>query len=561
MSDLQYNSRRSAVVCCNGCVASSQPLASQVGTDILKAGGNAADAAVAMAAVLNVTEPCSTGIGGDAFCLFYDAKSKQVKAVNGSGRAPAALTLDLLHKQGFSSSSPFPVQHGHAVTVPGAAAAWVDTVDRFGSGKLSLTQILQPAVDLAENGYPVQQITALLWNKGAESLLTPKNDHGRDLLVNGRAPTYGEVIRLPYLAQTFRELGTHGKKGFYEGRIAKAIVAAVEKFGGVMTADDLQNHVTTFEDPISTDYRGYRLWEIPPNGHGMAALIALNVLETYDLKQLGANSAEYLHLVIEALKLGFSDTTWYCADPTKVDVPLSTLLSKEYATKRRQLVTNNRAMKNVQKGDLNIGPDTVYFTTADSEGNACSFINSNFMGFGSAIVPEGCGFTLQNRGSGFSLDTVHPNVIAPGKRPYHTIIPAMVTDSNTGDLVMSYGVMGGYMQPQGHVQVLLNMLEFGMNPQQALDQPRICIGGGYGYDESYVSVEDGIPTEAVEGLVDKGHSVRGPLVAADRTLFGKGQAIAVGNFWDQSDNSAQRKAECIYWCGSDPRADGLAIGF
>ncbi|XP_021347302.1 uncharacterized protein LOC110446456 isoform X2 [Mizuhopecten yessoensis] len=528
--------------------------------DILKAGGNAADAAVAMAAVLNVTEPCSTGIGGDAFCLFYDAKTKGVKAVNGSGRAPSGLTLDLLNKQGFNSTCPFPVQHGHAVTIPGAAAAWVDTVERFGSGKLSLAEILRPAVDLAEDGYPVQQVTALIWNKGADSLLTPNNKHGRDLLIDGQAPKYGQVMRLPYLAQTFRELGTMGKKGFYEGRIAKAIVDVVEKFGGVMTLDDLQSHVTTYEEPISTDYRGYRLWEIPPNGHGMAALMALNILEAYDLKDLGANSAEYLHLVTEALKLGFTDTTWYCADPSKVDVPLSTLLSKEYAKKRRQLIRNNRAMANVKRGDLNIGPDTVYFTTADSQGNACSFINSNFMGFGSAIVPEGCGFTLQNRGSGFSLDPEHPNVIAPNKRPYHTIIPAMLTDSNTGELVMSYGVMGGYMQPQGHVQVLLNMLEFGMNPQQALDQPRICVGGGYGYDESYVSVEDGISLDVVAGLAEMGHTVRGPLVAHGRSLFGKGQAITVGAFWDKSNTGKNRDGR-VYWCGSDPRADGMAIGF
>lgn len=547
-------------MCRNGCVASSQPLASQAGIDILKAGGNAADAAVAMAAALNVTEPCSTGIGGDAFCLFYDAKTKKVHALNGSGRAPAGLTLDLLNKQGYNATNPFPVQHGHAVTVPGAAAAWVDTVDRFGSGKLSLAQILQPAVDLAEDGYPVQQITALSWSKGAPTLLTPKNKHGGDLLIEGKAPVYGQVIRLPHLAQTFRELGRLGKKGFYEGRIAKAIVDAVETFGGVMTMDDLKSHVTTYEDPISTDYRGYRVWEIPPNGHGMAALIALNVLEAYDLKKLEANSAEYLHLVIEALKLGFADTTWYCADPSKVDIPLSTLLSKEYATKRRQLIQNNSAMKNVSKGDLNIGPDTVYFTTADSQGNSCSFINSNFMGFGSAIVPEGCGFTLQNRGSGFSLEPSHPNVIAPNKRPYHTIIPAMVTDSKTGDLVMSYGVMGGFMQPQGHVQVLLNMLEFGMNPQQALDQPRICIGGGYGYDESYVSVEDGISDETIKGLRDKGHSMRGPLVGSDRSLFGRGQAITSGNFWDNFDGALPSNGR-IYWCGSDPRADGMAIGY
>ncbi|CAG2199982.1 ggt [Mytilus edulis] len=481
--NLSFHSRRSPVICSNGCVASSQPLASQIGIDILKAGGNAADAAVAVAAALNVTEPCSTGIGGDAFCLFYDSKSKTVKGLNGSGRCPNGLTLDLLEKQGYTEDNLFPTNHGHAVSIPGAAAAWVDTVERFGSGKT----------------------TSFFWEKGSHLLTNSRNKHGKDMLIQGRAPMTGEVIRLPHLAKTFKELGTHGKKGFYDGRIGSAISNIVQEHGGVMNIDDLRNHVSTFEDPISVSYKGYR---------------------SIDLKEMGANSTQYLHHVIEAIKLGFADTTWYCADSSVVDVPISQLLSKDYAKQRRSLIDPNRALQNLQKGNPFKGKDTVYFTTADKDGNACSFINSNFMGFGTGIVPEGCGFTLQNRGYGFSLNKNHPNVLAPNKRPFHTIIPAMVTYDDGGDFAMSYGVMGGYMQPQGHVQVLLNMVEFGMDPQAALDQPRILVGGGYGFDSNSISAEEGISEEVIEELRSYGHTMTGPVIGYDRASFGRGQVIA-----------------------------------
>ncbi|XP_071130396.1 glutathione hydrolase-like YwrD proenzyme [Mytilus edulis] len=554
-NNLSFHSRRSPVICSNGCVASSQPLASQIGIDILKSGGNAADAAVAVAAALNVTEPCSTGIGGDAFCLFYDSKSKTVKGLNGSGRCPNGLTLDLLEKQGYTEDNFFPTNHGHAVSIPGAAAAWVDTVERFGSGKLSMSEILKPAAELAEVGFPVQQTTSYFWEKGSHLLTNSRNKHGRDMLIQGRAPMTGEVIRLPHLAKTFKELGTHGKKGVYDGRIGSAISNIVQEHGGVMNIDDLRNHVSTFEDPISVSYKGYRVWEIPPNGQGMCALIALNLLESIDLKEMGANSTQYLHHVIEAIKLGFADTTWYCADASVVDVPISQLLSKDYAKQRRSLIDPNRALQNLQKGNPFKGKDTVYFTTADKDGNACSFINSNFMGFGTGIVPEGCGFTLQNRGYGFSLDKNHPNVLAPNKRPFHTIIPAMVTYDDGGDFAMSYGVMGGYMQPQGHVQVLLNMVEFGMDPQAALDQPRILVGGGYGFDSNSISAEEGISEEVIEELRSYGHTMTGPVIGYDRASFGRGQVIARGTL-PNSDSKSN-----VYWAGTDPRCDGIAIGY
>ncbi|KAK3091689.1 hypothetical protein FSP39_021884 [Pinctada imbricata] len=554
---LPFSSRRSTVICQHGCVASSQPLATQIGIDILKSGGNAADAAVAVAAALNVTEPCSTGIGGDAFCLFYDANTKRVSGLNGSGRAPANLTLDLVHRKGFNKENLFPDTHGHAVTVPGAAAAWVDTVEKFGSGKVSLSEILRPAAELAEVGFPVQKIAANSWRKGSYLLSDPKNKHGCDMLLNGKPPCHGQMMQMPHLAKVFKDLGVHGKSSFYSGRVAMALADVVQTHGGVMSLADLENHVTTFDEPICVDYKGYRLWEIPPNGQGITALIALNIIEQYQnmersLKDMGHNSADYIHMLTEALKLSFADTTWYCADPGQVKVPVTKLLSKEYAVKRAQMIQKNCALKNVTKGDFTIGDDTVYFTTSDKDGNACSFINSNFMGFGTGLVPEGCGFTLQNRGCGFSLERGHPNAVAPCKRPYHTIIPAMVTHVADDSLMMSYGCMGGFMQPQGHVQVLLNMVEFGLDPQEAVDQPRICVGGGYGFDSRYVSLEEGIEEGVVSKLKELGHSVDGPLKNFDRSKFGKAQVI---------QRREAGNGKFAYWGGSDPRGDGMVIGY
>ncbi|KAI1891568.1 hypothetical protein AGOR_G00145130 [Albula goreensis] len=466
-TEFPFSSRRSPVICLNGCVASSQPLASAIGLDVLKRGGNAADAAVAVAAALNVTEPCSTGIGGDCFCLFYDAHTGQVRGLNGSGRAPRALTLALLGSRGFSEAHRPQAFHALNVTVPGAAACWCDTVQLFGSKKLMLGDVLQPAVELAERGFPVTEVTAHHWAKWKKTLETAGKEMGGDFLIDSQPPKHGQVFTNPALARTFQELALHGKSGFYEGKIAEAIVDVIGQNEGVLSLEDLKSHDSTEVTPLFTDYKGVRLWECPPNGQGMAALIALNILEHFPLKDMGHNTSSYLHILAEALKLSLADTLHFCTDPDKVKVPVEGLLSKEYSHQRAQLISVQQAGVNAHGAPP--GSDTVYFTVVDKEGNACSFVNSNYMGFGTGLVPRGCGFTLHNRGACFSLDRGHGNCVGPGKRPYHTIMPALLTDTGSGQLLASFGVMGAMMQPQGHVQVLLNILEFGMNPQQALD--------------------------------------------------------------------------------------------
>jgi gamma-glutamyltranspeptidase/glutathione hydrolase len=548
-------SSRSPVLCRHGSVACSQPLAAEAGLSVLRRGGNAADAAVAVAAVMNVTQPCSTGIGGDCFCLFYDAASRSVRGLNGSGRAPQKLSLELLASQGYSAvDTPLPVKHAHTVTVPGAAAGWVDTVQSMGSGKLSLQEILEPAIGLAEEGYPVAPLTALLWESGSCDLQATPNTHGRDLLLGGRAPGAGEIMRMPHLATTFRALAQHGKPGFYSGRIGQAIVDCVQSHGGVMTLADLEAHTSSHDQPIKTCYRGIDIWEMPPNGQGITALLALNILEGFDIASMTHNSAEYLHTLIEALQLSFADSQWYCADPSHTTVPIQGLLSKSYAAQRRALMNPKSCLPVCERGQPSSYSDTVYFTVADSQGNACSFINSNYMGFGTGLVPEGCGFTLQNRGANFSLDPGHPNCLGPGKRPYHTIIPGLATHSASGELYASFGVMGGFMQPQGHVQVLLNTIDHGMDPQSALDAARFCIGAGTGIEEQ-VNLEEGIPEETVAGLRGLGHSVRAPVRGNDRDLFGRGQIIC------SRPVGEGRQRRNVWWAGSDNRADGLAVGF
>ncbi|XP_059507196.1 glutathione hydrolase-like YwrD proenzyme isoform X2 [Stegostoma tigrinum] len=476
---LQFSSRRSPIVCTRGSTASSQPLATNAGLDILKKGGNAADAAVAMAAVLNLTEPFSTGLGGDCNCLFYHGPTRKVYGLNGSGRSPRLLTLDLLKAEGFGETNSLPLCHANLVTVPGAAAGWCDTVHLFGSKKLSLGEILQPAIELAERGFPVTEITAFHWNRGENNLQRPGNQHGKDLLLRGRSPKSGQIFKNPLLAQTFKELAQCGMRGFYEGRIAKAIVKTIQKNGGVMSLDDLKEHTSTEVTPIFTDYKNLRIWELPPNGQGITALLALNMLENFNIKEMDHNSADYIHLLAEAMKLSFADSFRFCADPARAQVPVEELLSKCYSKQRSELINMQRFVRanssSIHGNPYGAGGDTVYFTAVDVEGNACSFINSNCANFGTGLVPEGCGFALQNRGVNFSLNPEHPNCLEPGKRPYHTIVPALATLPATGELLCSFGVMGGFMQPQGQVQVLLNMLEFGMNPQEALDVSRFCV--------------------------------------------------------------------------------------
>lgn len=516
-----------------GMVATSQPAATAAGVEILRAGGNAADAAIAAAAALNVTEPTSTGLGGDCFALYFEAKTGAITALNGSGRAPAGLTLELIAGQGLTALPPF---HPHTITVPGACAGWCDLLDRHGS--LPRPQVLAPAIRLAEDGFPVGAITAHFWARGLERQKGAANLE--ELSIEGRAPRAGERFTNPGLARTLRAIGDGGKDAYYGGEIAGAIVAVVQAAGGVMTKDDLAGHASTWDEPISTIYRGHRIWECPPNGQGLTALIALDLLEGLELAGQDPLGPDRLHLMIEALRIAFADTRWYIADPRVSPVPVAELLSPAYAARRRTLIDPRHAAVDIRRGSPVAGSDTVYFCVVDAAGNACSFINSNYMGFGTGIVPRGHGFTLQNRGHGFSLDPAHPNALAPGKRPYHTIIPGMITRAD-GSLYAPFGVMGGFMQPQGHVQVVVGLLDDALTPEAAVDRPRFCIepvDAG-----SKVHLEEGIPAATVEALTGRGHPLVSGVSGFERSLFGRGQII-------------RRDPDGTLTGGSDPRADG-----
>ena len=517
----------------SGMAATSQRFASEAAVALLREGGNAADAAVAAAAMLNLTEPMSTGLGGDMFALYYDAASRKITALNGSGRAPAALSVERLQQEGLD---PLPPHHAHAVTVPGACAGWCDLVARHGS--LPLSRILAPAIRLAEDGYPVAEWSGHQWSGGRTQLRGPGK---KDLLVEGRPPQRGETFRNPALARTLQAIASGGKDAYYRGAIGRAVVSAVRGEGGVLSAEDLASHESTWVEPLGTTYRGFRVWECPPNGQGITALLALNILEGFELRGQDPLGTERWHLLIEALRLAFADARWYVADPQISKVPAAELLSKDYAARRRALVDSRRAAVDVRRGSPVAGSDTVYFCVVDGQGNACSFINSNYMGFGTGIVPEGCGFSLQNRGACFVTQPGHPNRLAPGKRPYHTIIPGMLTRPD-GSLYAPFGVMGGFMQPQGHVQVVVGIVDDGLEPQPVLDRPRFCIQPVDGA-ESRVSLEAGLPASTVSGLRAKGHPVLAGVAGYDRALFGRGQVI-------------RRDADGTLTGGSDPRADG-----
>lgn len=537
---LDFRSHRSTVYGQRGMVASSQPLATAAGLEILRQGGNAADAAVAVAAALNVTEPTSTGIGGDMFALFYDARTAQVSALNGSGRAPAGLTRERLRTDGFSSA--LPPYHPHTVTVPGACAGWCDLIERHGT--LSLDVILAPVISLAEGGFPVAPLTAHFWQAGANrQLKTAAN--GQELTIDGRGPNPGEIFRNPGLARTFRVVAEGGKQAFYQGPIAEAIVGVLRQVGGVMAASDLAEHVSTWEQPASVSFGDYYIHECPPNGQGITALLAFNLLEGFDLAGMDPLSADRLHLEIEALRLAFADARWYVSDPAFSKLPLQELLSKEYAAERRKLIDPKRAILDQKRGTPVLSSGTVYFCVVDGAGNACSFINSNYMGFGTGIVPKGWGFSLQNRGHNFVLDPEHPNCLEPRKRPYHTIIPGLITRKD-GSLLGPFGVMGGFMQPQGHLQVGLGLLVDGLDPQSALDLPRFCIDVDQGEQGGAVLLEEGLPWRTAAELSALGHPVR-PVSGWGRAVFGRGQIIL-------RDSATGTLAG-----GSDPRADGVAM--
>jgi gamma-glutamyltranspeptidase/glutathione hydrolase len=516
-------------------VATSQPLASEVGLEVLKRGGNAVDAAIAMAAVLNVTEPMMTGLGGDAFALVYWSKTKDLQGLNASGRAPGALTLDHFAKKKLKQMPQFGME---SVTVPGAFDGWVSLLEKYGTMKLA--DLLAPAIDFAEHGFPVMEKAAEDWAAEVQKLKkTPAASS--NYLVDGRAPRAGEIFRQPNLARTFRILAQGGRDAFYKGEIAQKIADYCKRNGGFITLADMAAQKSEWVKPISTNYRGYTVFELPPNGQGLTALLALNILEGFDLTSMSAQPDRYYHTLIEATKLAFADRNRYIADPSFAKVPVAQLLSKDYAASRRALIDPNKALDSPAAGEINVGSDTTYFTVIDKDGNAVSFINSLFDSFGSGVVAGDTGIVLQNRGSGFSLDPNHPNRIEPGKRPFHTLIPAMVFKGD--QLFLSFGVMGGAIQAQGHVQVLVNLIDLGMGLQQAIHAPRYRYTSG-----KNVLLEDEIPTQVIEQLTERGH-VRASPPGVLRSSMGGGQAIMI----DPLSKTLMG--------ASDPRKDGCALGY
>ncbi|MFU8826769.1 MAG: gamma-glutamyltransferase family protein, partial [Brevefilum sp.] len=476
-----------------GMVASSQPLASLAGLDILRAGGTAADAAVAIAAMLNVVEPFSTGVGGDCFVLYWDAATKSVYALNGSGPTAAAANLKTLTDAGYQQH---PLFTGHAVSVPGAVGAWDALLQRF--GRMSFADVFTPAIRYALDGFPVTEWIGSGWSLMVDRLLRISNDEnlpkhlqypgpaqpsGNEFLIDGRAPGVGEIMHLPQLGETLAHIASEGPSYFYQGDFAQRLCSHVQAYSGWLEPSDLAGFKPEWVDPIYTDYRGVRLYECPPNGQGLAAIIAAKLAEGFDLPSM--NFIERTHTLVECMRLGFLDALQHVADPHFSTIPYDMLLSSERLDAQREMIRPGYAIGSLPIKISPTGTDTVYLSVVDGEGNACSLINSLYMGGGTGLVVPGTGVLLQNRAALFDLDPVHPNALAGGKRPYHTIIPGMLTKE--GELMASFGVMGGFMQPQGHLQVLSNIVDYAHNPQQALDMPRFCLnvngGVGLGADE------------------------------------------------------------------------------
>jgi gamma-glutamyltranspeptidase/glutathione hydrolase len=554
--DAVFRSRRSNVMATRGIVATSQPLAASAGLDMLKAGGNAADAAVATAAMLNVVEPTSTGIGGDCFALFWDAKTKSISALNGSGRSSAHASIEDIRRLGYTE---MPTFTGHTVSIPGTVAGWSDLLERH--GRMTLADVLQPAIWTAENGYPVSEIIATGWATQEKKLRRdpdwqsgdldngPEQPSGHELLIDGRAPRPGEIMRIPTLGETMRGIAAEGKSHIYTGEFARKLSEHVQRYGGWITPEDMANHVSTWDEPITAGYRGTTLYELPPNGHGLAAVIAVNLAAGFDLANM--SEVDRLHIMIECMRLGYADAQQWVCDPRVVPIPLDELTSQAYADERRKRIDPAKAAEEVPYGYPMGGSDTVYLSVVDGEGNACSFINSLFQGTGTGLVVPGTGVSLQNRSQRFLLDPDHPNALAPNKRPYHTIIPAMTT--RDGELHACFGVMGGYMQPQGHFQMMVNMLDLQMSPQQSLDVPRWRVdassqGVGTKQPGGLVHIEKGWGFDVLAELTRRGHRLA-PAPDAGRGAFGGGQIII-------------RDPETgVLTGGSDPRKDGCAVGW
>lgn len=523
---------RSVVRVQHGMVASSQPLASQVGLDVLKRGGNAVDAAIAMAAVLNVTESMMTGAGGDMFAIVYWAKTGELKGLNASGRAPHSLNLDYFAKHGITT---MPQLGMASITVPGAFDGWTTLLDKYGTMKL--TDLLAPAIGYAESGFPVMEKTAEDWEEFVAKLKADP-DATANYLPGGHVPQSGEIFRQKNLAHTLKLLAAGGRDAFYKGGVGHAIADYMKAHGGFITMEDLGAQRAEWVEPISTSYRGYTVYELPPNGQGLTVLLALNILEGFDLAAMKQQPDLYYHTLIEATKLAFADRNRYIADPAFAKVPVAGLLSKEYAAQRRKLIKPGAVLDSPPAGVPLSKGETTYFTVVDKDRNAVSFINSLYEHFGSGIVAGDTGIIMQNRGGGFSLDPNSPNRIEPGKRPFHTLIPAMVFKD--GQLLMSFGVMGGAMQPQGHVQVLTNLIDLGMGLQQAVETPRFRFDAG-----NRVFLEEEMGSDVLKKLAARGHQ----RIVPHRNQMGGGQAIMV-----------DPKTGALIGA-SDSRKDGMAAGY
>ena len=540
----QQLATRSVVMATHGMAATSHPLATQIAVQLLRQGGSAVDAAIGANAALGLMEPTGAGVGGDLFAIVWDAKLGRLSGLNASGRSPLNLTLDQLRGMGLEQ---IPTYGPLSVSVPGAVDGWLELHAAF--GKLEFAALLAPAIDYAEHGFAVTEVIAGEWAASA-AMLSEFPGYADVFMPGGAAPAVGDVFRNQRLAATYRSIAAEGRAAFYEGEIAQEIEKYLRDAGGYLCAQDFAEHRSEWVTPVSTNYRGYDVWELPPNGQGIAALQMLNILEAYDLASLGWSHPEYLHLLIEAKKLAFEDRAYYYADPAFADVPVSELISKEYAQRRRELIDPRKASRELPYGDpaaLRNG-DTVYLTVADQDGNMISLIQSNYCGMGSGMTPGQLGFVLQNRGELFSLDPAHPNAYAPGKRPFHTIIPAFVTKND--EPLMSFGVMGADMQPQGHVQVLVNLIDFGMNIQQAGDAPRVrhdgssTPTGGRMSDGGLVYLESGHRPETLAALEALGH-----VTGRTDTGYGGYQAIR----WD-----GDRR---VYHGASESRKDGHAAGY
>ena len=532
---------RSPVLATSAMAATSQPLATQVALDVMKNGGNAIDAAIAANALLGLVEPTGNGLGGDLFAIVWDAKTKKLYGLNASGRSPKSLSLEWFAQNGHQS---IPSHGPLPVTVPGAVDGWFMLHDRF--GKKPMNELLKPTIDYAKEGFPVSQLIAYYWNRSIP-LLERWPGFSEQFTIEGRAPAEGEIWKNPGLAKTLQSIADGGRDAFYKGDIAKTIANYMEKNGGFLSYEDLSSHTGNWVDPVSTNYRGYDVWELPPNGQGIAALQILNIMELFDISSMDHDSAEYVHLFTEVKKLVFEDRAKYYADSEFNKIPVTTLISKDYAQKRSGLLNLDRAANTYPAGKLLEEGDTIYLTTADKEGNMVSLIQSNYRGMGSGMTPDGLGFVLQDRGEMFSLEEGHFNQFEGGKRPFHTIIPAFVTKG--GLPWMSFGLMGGAMQPQGHAQIVINMIDFEMDIQAAGDAPRIhhtgsseptgevMINGGI------LNLETGYSYETIRQLMRMGHEIQhanGP--------YGGYQAI-------------HRAPNGVYWGATETRKDGHAAGY